>query len=134
MVLVTTVMWSVILAVTFEFARVFKAYDYRTFFQKLLGPFWIAFEIIYFILLFIVLAVIGVSMITASAIPFGHQYPSTLSRHGRRLRGSAITMPAARPGQCRKRLSPGSTTPIWARRSVPLKVTRLNGRGQSSLR
>jgi uncharacterized membrane protein YkvI len=59
MVLVTTVMWSVILAVTFEFARVFKAYDYRTFFQKLLGPFWILFEIIYFILLFIVLAVIG---------------------------------------------------------------------------
>ncbi len=59
MVLVTTVMWSVILAVTFEFARVFKAYDYRTFFQKLLGPFWMIFEIIYFVLLFIVLAVIG---------------------------------------------------------------------------
>jgi len=59
MVLVTTVMWSVILAVTFEFARVFKAYDYRTFFQKLLGPFWMIFELIYFALLFIVLAVIG---------------------------------------------------------------------------
>ena len=59
MVLVTTVMWSVILAVTFEFARMFKAYDYRTFFQKLLGPFWVVFEIIYFVLLFIVLAVIG---------------------------------------------------------------------------
>jgi uncharacterized membrane protein YkvI len=59
MVLVTTVIWSVILAVTFEFARVFKAYDYRTFFKKLLGPFWILFEVIYFILLFIVLAVIG---------------------------------------------------------------------------
>ena len=59
MVLVTTVMWSVILAVTFEFARVFQAYDYRTFFKKLLGPFWIAFEIIYFVLLFIVLAVVG---------------------------------------------------------------------------
>lgn len=59
MVLLTTVMWSVILAVTFEFARIFQAYDYRTFFKKLLGPFWIAFEIIYFILLFIVLAVVG---------------------------------------------------------------------------
>jgi uncharacterized membrane protein YkvI len=59
MVLVTTVMWSVILAVTFEFARVFKAYDYRDFFQRMLGPFWFLFEIIYFILLFIVLAVIG---------------------------------------------------------------------------
>jgi uncharacterized membrane protein YkvI len=59
MLLVTTVMWSVILAATFEFARVFRAFDYRTFFQRMLGPFWIAFEIIYFILLFIVLAVIG---------------------------------------------------------------------------
>jgi len=59
MLLVTTVMWSVILAATFEFARVFRAFDYRTFFQRLLGPFWVAFEIIYFILLFIVLAVIG---------------------------------------------------------------------------
>lgn len=59
MVLVTTVMWSLILAVTFEFSRVFQAYDYRTFFKKLLGRFWIAFEIIYFLLLFIVLAVVG---------------------------------------------------------------------------
>ncbi len=59
MLLVTTVMWSVILAATFEFARMFRAFDYRTFFQRLLGPFWVAFEIIYFILLFIVLAVIG---------------------------------------------------------------------------
>ncbi len=59
MLLVTTVMWSICLAVTFEFARKFQAYDYRTFFKKLLGPFWFVFEILYFILLFIVLAVIG---------------------------------------------------------------------------
>lgn len=59
MVLVTTVMWSLILAVTFEFSRTFQAFDYRTFFQKLLGPFWFVFEMIYFILLFLVLAVIG---------------------------------------------------------------------------
>jgi uncharacterized membrane protein YkvI len=59
MFLITTVMWSIILAVTFEFSRVFNAYDYRTFFQNLLGSFWFIFEIIYFILLFIVLAVIG---------------------------------------------------------------------------
>lgn len=59
MLLITTVMWSLILALTFEFSRFFKAYDYRTFFLKLLGPFWFLFEIIYFILLFIVLAVIG---------------------------------------------------------------------------
>ena len=59
MILITTVMWSLILALTFEFSRTFHAYDYRTFFKKLLGPFWFVFEIIYFFLLFIVLAVIG---------------------------------------------------------------------------
>ncbi|MBN1545649.1 MAG: hypothetical protein JW902_03215 [Syntrophaceae bacterium] len=59
MVLVTTVMWSVLLAVTFEFARRFRAYDYRTFFKNLLGPFWFVFEIIYSLYMFIVLAVIG---------------------------------------------------------------------------
>jgi uncharacterized membrane protein YkvI len=59
MLLITTVMWSICLAVTFEFSRKFQAYDYRTFFKELLGPFWFIFEILYFILLFIVLAVIG---------------------------------------------------------------------------
>ena len=59
MLLVATVMWSVVLAVTFEFARKFKAYDYRTFFRKLLGPFWVVFEVLYLFNLFLVLAVIG---------------------------------------------------------------------------
>jgi uncharacterized membrane protein YkvI len=59
MLLVTTIIWSLILAVTFEFSRKFRAYDYRTFFKKLLGPFWFIFEIIYFALLFLVLGVIG---------------------------------------------------------------------------
>jgi uncharacterized membrane protein YkvI len=59
MLAVTTVIWSVVLAVTFEFSRKFRSYDYRTFFKNLLGPFWFIFEILYFILLFIVLAVIG---------------------------------------------------------------------------
>ena len=59
MLAITTVIWSVVLAVTFEFSRKFRSYDYRTFFKNLLGPFWFIFEILYFILLFIVLAVIG---------------------------------------------------------------------------
>jgi uncharacterized membrane protein YkvI len=59
MLLVTTLMWSIILAVSFEFSRRFKAYDYRTFFKKLLGPFWFLFEIIYAVQIFLVLAVIG---------------------------------------------------------------------------
>ncbi len=59
MFLVTTLIWSLILAVTFEFSRKFNAYDYRTFFKKLLGPFWPVFEVLYLIMLFLVLAVIG---------------------------------------------------------------------------
>jgi uncharacterized membrane protein YkvI len=59
MLLVSTVMWSVLLAVTFEFSRKFRAYDYRTFFKNLLGPFWFVFEIIYFLYMLIVLAVVG---------------------------------------------------------------------------
>ncbi|MFC1783941.1 hypothetical protein ACFL02_10250 [Planctomycetota bacterium] len=35
--MITTVMWSVFLALTFEFARCFRAYDYRGFFKELLG-------------------------------------------------------------------------------------------------
>jgi len=59
MLLVSTVMWSLLLAVTFEFSRKFRAYDYRTFFMNLLGPFWFVFEIIYFLYMLIVLAVVG---------------------------------------------------------------------------
>jgi len=59
MVCVTTVLWSVILAVTFEFARTFSAYDYRTYFKLLLGRFWIIFEIFYLFAMLLVLAVVG---------------------------------------------------------------------------
>jgi uncharacterized membrane protein YkvI len=57
--LVTMTVWAVTLALTFELARLYKHYDYRTFLMNLLGPFWVAFEIMYIILLVIVLAVVG---------------------------------------------------------------------------
>lgn len=59
MLLVTTIVWSVFLALTFEFARLFRTFDYRTFFKKLLGPLWHGFDIIYIFYLIIVLAVLG---------------------------------------------------------------------------
>ena len=59
MLLVATVIWSVVNAVTFEFARVFRAFDYRTFFRHLLGPGWILFELAYIAMMLLVLAVIG---------------------------------------------------------------------------
>ncbi|MGD9345056.1 MAG: hypothetical protein PVH84_04285 [Candidatus Aminicenantes bacterium] len=56
---VTTLIWSFMLALSFEFARISRAYDYRSFFRSLLGRYWIVFEILYVILLCLVLAVIG---------------------------------------------------------------------------
>lgn len=59
MVLISTVLWSVILAITFEFSRMFKAYDYRSFFKNLLGRYWVVFEVLYLIGMLLVLGVIG---------------------------------------------------------------------------
>ncbi|MCP4707001.1 MAG: hypothetical protein GY869_00115 [Planctomycetes bacterium] len=59
MLLVTMVVWSVFLALTFEFARVFRAYDYRTFFRELLGPLWVLFEITFIVYMLIVVGVVG---------------------------------------------------------------------------
>ncbi len=51
--------WSAVCAATFAFAHLTRSYDYRSFFQKLLGPGWIAFEIVYVLLLVLILAVVG---------------------------------------------------------------------------
>ena len=59
MVFVATTIWSLVNVASFEFARVFRVFDYRSFFQKLLGPGWIIFESSYILLMLIVLAVIG---------------------------------------------------------------------------
>lgn len=59
MFLISLVVWSAILAVTFEFSRKFKTYDYRSLLMNLLGPFWFLFEVFYVVLLVIVLAVVG---------------------------------------------------------------------------
>lgn len=50
---------AVVLAVTFEFARQHADYDYRSFFRRLLGPGWIAFEVLIILLFLLVLAVLA---------------------------------------------------------------------------
>jgi uncharacterized membrane protein YkvI len=55
---VTLICFAVVCMVTFEFARIFKTYNYLDFFKKLIGPFWILFEIAYLILLLLVLSVV----------------------------------------------------------------------------
>jgi uncharacterized membrane protein YkvI len=55
----TMLVWSTVLMVSFELARRARAYDYRSFFKLLIGRGWFLFEISYFLLMVIVLAVMG---------------------------------------------------------------------------
>ncbi|NJD19321.1 MAG: hypothetical protein FIA95_08595 [Gemmatimonadetes bacterium] len=59
MICVAMVIWSAVAAVSFAFAHVTGAYDYRSFIRQLLGRGWILYEICYLILLLLVLAVTG---------------------------------------------------------------------------
>ena len=43
--IVSMLFWSAVLMVSFELARMAKAYDYRSFFKLLLGRGWFLFEI-----------------------------------------------------------------------------------------
>jgi len=56
---VSMLVWSVVLMLSFELARLAQAYDYRSFFKVLLGRGWFLFEIGYFALMIIILAVMG---------------------------------------------------------------------------
>ncbi|MAM70273.1 MAG: hypothetical protein CMP91_03905 [Gammaproteobacteria bacterium] len=57
--LVATIVWSLVLATSLEFARLTQSYDYKTFFRKLLGPAWVLYEIVYIITIVLILSVIG---------------------------------------------------------------------------
>ncbi|MFC3051617.1 YkvI family membrane protein [Kordiimonas pumila] len=57
--LMAGLVFGVVLAAGFEFARVTGAYDYRHFCRELLGRGWVLFEVAYFILMLLILSVIG---------------------------------------------------------------------------
>ncbi|WP_422059036.1 hypothetical protein [Sphingopyxis sp.] len=69
--LLATVIWSVVAALTFALARKFAAYDYRAFFNALLGPGWVAFEAAYIIFVILILAVFGAAAGAIGAATFG---------------------------------------------------------------
>ncbi|WP_438862438.1 hypothetical protein [Neptunicella sp.] len=56
---IACIAWGLVLAVAFEFARLTKSYNYRSFFRQLLGRAWPLFEIIYLLIALLVLAVLG---------------------------------------------------------------------------
>lgn len=69
--LLATLIWSVVAALTFAFARAMNAYDYRSFFKELLGPAWVLFEIAYLIFVVLILAVFGAAAGAIGAATFG---------------------------------------------------------------
>ncbi len=57
--LISTVIWGVILALSFELARAGRFFDYRTFLNSLLGRGWVAFEVLYVLQVILTVAVVG---------------------------------------------------------------------------
>ncbi len=58
-ILLATVIFSLVCTVTFLFARHVQAWDYVTFFKRLLGPGWVLFEGAYVLFIILILAVYG---------------------------------------------------------------------------
>lgn len=69
--LLATLLWSLICAVTFAFAHKMGTFEYRSFFEKLLGPGWIAFEIGYVLFVTLILAVFGAAAGAIGSAMFG---------------------------------------------------------------
>ena len=57
--LLAMVVWSVVCAATFMFAQATTSFEYRRFFQQLLGQAWGVFEIAYVLFMILILAVFG---------------------------------------------------------------------------
>ena len=57
--LITTIIWSVVLALCFELCRIGKNYNYQLFIKDLLGKFWIAYEVLFIFGMILVLSVMG---------------------------------------------------------------------------
>ncbi|MDA5195139.1 YkvI family membrane protein [Govanella unica] len=56
---VTAIMWAAVMAVSFELCRMWGTFNYRDFFEKLIGPGWVVFELLLIALMIIVLAVVS---------------------------------------------------------------------------
>lgn len=58
-IIIVTLGFWIATTLSFELARVFKAFDYKTWIKQLLWKFWPAFDITYIILAVIIIAVVG---------------------------------------------------------------------------
>lgn len=102
------VIWSVVCALTYAFAHMTGAYDYRSFFGNLLGRFWIAFEIAWLLLLVLILAVVSAAAGAIGAALFG--WPEEI---GTLMLAAAIIVVTAFGTQAAERLFRFSSTLIY---------------------
>ena len=70
-ILFATLLFSVFCALTFVLARRLRTYDYRSFFKRLLGPAWPAFELAYLLFVVLILAVYGAAAGAIGGAVFG---------------------------------------------------------------
>jgi uncharacterized membrane protein YkvI len=68
---IATLIWCVVCAVTFVFARRLRERDYRSFFRALLGRAWPVFEIAYALFVVLILAVFGAAAGAIAAAALG---------------------------------------------------------------
>lgn len=73
-ILASTVVFSAVAMATYELSRLWHAFDYRHFFQRLLGKGWWLFEVLYVGLLLIVLAVVAAASGEIMRDTFGLDY------------------------------------------------------------
>ena len=70
-ILLATILFSLLCALTFLVARRLHTYDYRSFFRQLLGPAWPLFELTYILFVVLILAVYGAAAGEIVAAVFG---------------------------------------------------------------
>ena len=70
----STLLWSLVCVVTYEFARVAGSFDYRTFFKELMGPGWVLYEVAYLVFMLLILAVIAAAAGVLLEETFGIPY------------------------------------------------------------
>lgn len=51
--------WSLVMAISFELARIGKNYNYRSFLNSVLGKGWVAYEVLYLVMMILVISVVG---------------------------------------------------------------------------
>lgn len=51
--------FAIIAALSFELIRLYKVYDYKSFIQEIGGPLWIVFDVVYFLFMIVIIAVMA---------------------------------------------------------------------------